>query len=462
MRDLLLAFFWMAAVPLSFLSPAAGVSFWVWDALLSPTELVYSFMVSVPTNKLAAFATLFGIFSKPKEWDYYLDKLGVLLILLGICTTISWISAITSLDADTELYLKVIKEIVLAFVLMYLLKTQRWMHVCALLVVISISFLGVKEGLISLLTVGGHKIIGSRAIGDNNQLAAALVVVVPLLMFSYKQVESRTIRNGLLVALVLNVITVMMTLSRGGFIGLLCLAFLYLTSSKQRVRAILVMASFALILYMVAPEAWFTRVDTINEATDDSSFMGRVIAWKISWLIAEDNPLFGGGMHAVQHGPVWFRYSLQLPKLAWIPTPPPDINPHAAHSLIFEVLGDLGFVGLGIYALLFATSYIYLGKTLRLCRNRPELNWVSDLAQSIKFSLILYFITGLLLSVAYFELLFILFAFSSRCLRTARLTNVVVAESTTVAKFKPQLHAIGGATPSMSDTLRSRRRRTML
>ena len=454
----------MAAIPLSFLSPVAGVSFWVWDALLSPTELVYSFMASVPTNKLAAFATLFGIFSKPKDWDFYLDKVGVLLLALSISTTISWTAALTSWDVDTELYLKVIKEIVLAFVLMYLLKPQRWMHVCAFLVVISISFLGVKEGLISLLTVGGHKIIGSRAIGDNNQLAAALIVVVPLLIFLYKQVESKTIRNGLLVALVLNVITVMMTLSRGGFVGLLCLAFLYLTSSKQRARAILVMSGFAIVLYMVAPEAWFTRVDTINEATDDSSFMGRVIAWKISWLIAKDNPLFGGGMHAVQHGPVWFRYSLQLPELAWIPTPPPDINPHAAHSLVFEVLGDLGFVGLGIYTLLFATSYIYLSKTLRLCRNRPELNWVSDLAQSIKFSLILYFITGLLLSVAYFELLFILFAFSSRCFRTARLTNMVSTERTILTKFKPQLDVVGapGANPSMSNALRSRRRRPLL
>jgi probable O-glycosylation ligase (exosortase A-associated) len=419
MRDLLLALFWSAAIPLSFISPAAGVAFWIWDALLSPTELAYSFMASIPTNKLVAIATLFGLTTKKDKRDVYLDQTGIVLIALSVSVTISWATAINYSDDDINLYLKVIKEIVLAFVVMYLVRGQRWIHICTFMIVVAISFLGVKEGLISLLTVGGHKIIGSRAIGDNNQLAAALIVIIPLLLFLYRQVKGRFVRICLIAAMFLDIITVIMTFSRGGFVGLICLGLLHLMGSKHRIRTFLIIASLAAALYGLAPDAWFSRVDTINDAYDDSSFMGRVIAWKISWLIAENNPFFGGGMHAVQHGMVWYLYSFQLPELAWIPTPPPDMLPHAAHSIVFEILGDLGFVGLTLYTLLFVISYLKLRKTRRVAHNKPELEWAGDLAGSLRFSLILYLVTGILLSVGYFELLFVLFALSSRCLRTA-------------------------------------------
>lgn len=464
MRDLLLALFWLAAIPLTFVSPVAGVAFWIWDALFSPTELVYSFMASIPTNKIVALTTLFGLLTKPGSRDIYIDTTATLLIMLGASATVSWMNSVDGFSPDTSLYLKLIKEIVLALVIMYMVKEQRWVHICAFMIATSISFLGVKEGLISLLTAGGHKIIGSRSIGDNNQLAAALLVTVPFIIFLTKQVENRFLKFGLIVAGFLDLITVVMTFSRGGFVGLVCFGLLTLTNSKRRIQSIVAILAVGCTLYVLAPAAWFSRVDTINDAYDDSSFMGRVVAWKISWLIAQDNPLFGGGMHAVQHGMVWFRYSLKFADLDWIPTPFPDSFPHAAHSIVFEVLGDLGFVGLAIYVALFVNSYISLRRVEKIARNQTSLEWASDLAQAIKVSFILYVITGLLLSVAYFEMLFVLFALSSRCLRLARQEVLSKEEIERKELSTPLVRHVRPARlslPSKGQSVRPRKRYTL-
>jgi len=46
-------------------------------------------------------------------------------------------------------------------------------------------------------------------------------------------------------------------------------------------------------------------MDTIESVNEDSSFLGRIVAWKEAILIAADNPMFGGGFKAGQHAIIW-------------------------------------------------------------------------------------------------------------------------------------------------------------
>jgi putative inorganic carbon (HCO3(-)) transporter len=149
--------------------------------------------------------------------------------------------------------------------------------------------------------------------------------------------------------------------------------------------------------------------------------MGRVVAWKISLLIAMDHPLFGGGMHAVQNPMVWNTYRQDLGSVDFVDTPPADEFPHAAHSIYFEVLGDLGFIGLTLFLAILGTALWNSRQIKRICRGHASLLWASDLARMIQISLIIFIITGAALSMAYFELLYILVIMLSRCRRTVRL-----------------------------------------
>lgn len=438
------ALVFMALLPLSLMSAHAGVLVWVWVALLSPGELLYGFMAGVPFNKLVAVTTLgLALVSREKK-DTYFDATSLALVLLAAAATVSWAGSIVSTPDGTDLYLKLIKEIVLAFVIMAVMTTRHRIHLLVLVIAISFGFMAVKEGLIFILTAGGHKVLGTGSVGDNNSLATALLMTVPLLYYLAQHSAIRVVRIGMLTVMGLAVVTVVATFSRGGFVGLLVLAGFTVKNSRNKFGSTTLVVLAGALTYTLAPESWFSRIDTIGDATSDGSFMGRVVAWKISWLIALDNPFFGGGMHAVQRWAVWNSYTPLLHLLDFIKTPPLDGYPHAAHSTYFEVIGDLGFVGFAVFMTMIAIAFWNCSKLRRMSHGHPSLTWANDLGRMMQISLVIYVVTTAALSMAYFELLYILVALLSRACRTVRLGIITQNAPRTTAStpgFRPLVPA---------------------
>jgi probable O-glycosylation ligase (exosortase A-associated) len=434
MRDLMFAGVWLALLPISLMSAYTGVLLWVWVALLSPNELLSGFLAGVPFNKIVAVTTC-GMFLVGREKkDPYLDTTLVLLILFVAAATLSWQFAIVPSALTTNLYLKLLKSVVLALVIAAAMTTRHRVHLLVLTVCVALGFLSAKEGLISLVFTG-HKILGTGSVGDNNSVATALLMVVPLLFYLTRYSAVRFVRTALMAVLALTLVTVVMTFSRGGFIGLLVLAAFMVKNSPNRVRSFLIVAVLGIATYALAPESWFTRLDTISTIDNDGSFMGRVVAWKMSWLIAMDRPFFGGGMHAVQNLAVWTKYRPFLPSLDFIATPPADTMPHAAHSIYFEILGDTGFVGLFLFLAAIASSLYNCRWIYRHARGNAELVWAADLSRMIQISMVVYLVTGAALSMGYFELVYIMLAMTSRVRRIVKLA---------LAPAKPARAVIGG------------------
>ena len=422
MRDAAFTLIFAALLPAVFMSPCMGVLVWVWTALLSPNELLYGFAAGVSFNRIVAVTTILVILVSKEKKDPYLDPLLVLLLLFAATATGSWLTSIVDSDDGDALFQKVLKEIVLSFAITAVMATRHRAHLLALTACIGFGFIGVKEGLIFLLTAGGHRIDGLASIGDNNSLATALLMIVPLLFYLSRYSAVRIVRVGVLAAMGLCLVTIVATYSRGGFVGLLVLGAFMVKNSRNRVGSLLLVALAGALIYGLAPESWFERLDTIQTADADSSFLGRVNAWKISTLIALDHPLLGGGLHAVQRYLVWHAYEPGLPMFDFVPTPPLDPAPRAAHSSYFEVLGDLGFTGLALFLSILATAFWQCRSIYKMTRNHPSLAWAADLARMMQISLVVYMVTTAALSMAYFEFFYVLLALISRTRRTVRQT----------------------------------------
>jgi putative inorganic carbon (hco3(-)) transporter len=411
---------WVALMPLCLTSALIGAVVWVWVALLQPNDLLMGFAQSVPFNKIVAIFTLvILIFSKDRK-HLFLDTILVSLLLFAAVATVSWAGALAPDAYNDELYQKLVKDIVLTFVLCGVITTRQRLDLVLFTVVLAFGFLGVKEGLISLLTGGGHKILGSPSIGDNNSLATALLMIIPLMVYLTRYTVLTAVRFGLRVAIGLCLVTVVMTFSRGGFLGLLVLAAFFVKNSRNKAASLALVVTAGVAIYALAPDSWFQRLNTIGEAGSDGSFMDRVVAWKISTLIALDHPFFGGGMHALQHPPVWGAYIPLLDRLSFIPTPVPDLPSLAAHSIYFEVLGDLGFTGLGLFLTILIVAWRFCHTTDRLARRTPSLAWAADLSRMMQISLVVYLVTAAALSMAYFEFTYILLALICCCRRLVR------------------------------------------
>jgi len=426
MRDIGFALIFAALLPAAMISASMGVLVWVWTALLSPNELLYGFLAAVPMNRIVAVVTILVIVSTQERKGAYLDAMIVLLLLFALTATGSWATSIVSTDDGDAIFQKVLKEITLAVAITAVMATRHRLHLLVLTVCAGFSFIGVKEGLIFLLTAGGHKVEGMLSVGDNNSLATALLMVVPLMFYASRYSAVRLVRIGLLTAMGLCLVTVVATYSRGGFVGLLVLGAFMVKNSRSRFGSLVLVLLGCALIWSLAPDSWFERLNTLKEAGDDNSFLGRVNAWKISVLVALDHPLLGGGLHAIQRYAVWTSYRPGAGLLDFIPTPPVEEGARAAHSSYFEVLGDLGFTGLMLFLTILGVAFWQCRSIHRMARSHPSLAWAADLGRMMQISLVVYIVTTAALSMAYFEFLYVLLALISRTRRTVQ--QVIAAE----------------------------------
>lgn len=150
-------------------------------------------------------------------------------------------------------------------------------------------------------------------------------------------------------------------------------------------------------------------METIQEAREDDSFLGRVKAWQVSSAIALQHPLFGGGFRAVQSEQVWNKFVDSPHLLGFIEVPFVTRVGIAAHSIWFEVMGDMGFLGFFLFVGLLANAFLTWRAVRYLARRDVQrFRWASELADMVALSLLVYVVSGSLLSAAYFEAPYIL------------------------------------------------------
>ena len=82
---------------------------------------------------------------------------------------------------------------------------------------------------------------------------------------------------------------------------------------------------------------------------------------------------------------------------------PDPCDLHAAHSIYFQILGEHGFVGLGIFLLFWALTWRTATWVIKNA-GAVDMPWAGRLASMVQVSLAGYFVGGAFLSLAYFDL----------------------------------------------------------
>ncbi len=405
MRDLAFVASWLVLLPLSFRGAQFGLLLWAWTSLLAPNDILYGIGASVPFAKVAALPTVLQLlFRRDDGIRFRLDRTAVLLLALGVAAIVAQ-AASPMLDASAgwDLCQQFLKILALALAVLWCVTDRMRVHALLMVVCLGIGYIAVDEGIKFILSGSGHKVLGSPSIGDNNQVALDVLMILPLLHYLHNSAAHRLLRVACLGTALLGAVTVIATFSRGGFVGLMIVAVGSVAVSRRKALAIPLLACGLLAGGALVGSDWTARMQTVQDANSDDSFLGRIQAWKVSLGVAIDRPLTGGGMHAIQHGEVWGTQARNFQMLDFVPSLPLGSFPRAAHSIYFEVLGDMGFTGLGLFLLLLATAWRDAGLIRRLVRRsgRPELDWAASLAAHLRLSLLVFMVSGGLLSAAY-------------------------------------------------------------
>lgn len=408
MRDLVFLGFWVVLLPLAFRGAHLGVMLWTWTSLLAPNDSLFGIGASVPFAKLAALPTLVMLaFGRRQGNRIRLGRTGFLLLALA---AIAIASQATTAEADPapgwDLCEKYLKVLALGMAVLWTMTDRLRVHGLLIAICLGIGFIAVDEGGKFILSGSAHKVLGSPSMGDNNQIALDVVMIIPLLHYLHATASGRVLRLACVAAGALAAIAVIATFSRGGAIGLAIVGASLVAGSRHKAASIaLLVVALAIGAQFVGGD-WLARMNTVQDAQGDDSFMGRVIAWKVSTALALSHPFLGGGFHAIQHGEIWIGQTTAVLSLDAIETPPQGVFPRAAHSIYFEVLGDLGFSGLACLLLLLFGAWRDGGAIARMVRRsaRPDLAWAAMLAGRLRASLLAFALCGALLSAAYYDI----------------------------------------------------------
>ena len=392
MRDIVIFLIVVGGIPFILRNPAVGIGYWVWISLMSPHRAAYGFAYSFPFAFTVAVATIIGLFlsKEPRQ----LKGGGAVWVMIAF---MAWMCVTTAFalepDRALEMLERVIKILFVTVLALFTLYKREHVQWLVLIIVFSIGFYGVKGGLFTLITGGENLVWGppDTFIADNNALALAVIMTIPLLAYLYIMSTQRWVHAAILMSIPLCVVAVLGSYSRGGLLAIIAMSGFLWIKSKSKVWVGLVVALLAIGFYSFMPPAWETRMNTISTYEQDESAQGRLTTWTMLTNLALDRPFVGGGFEPYT-AQVFRRYL-------------PDFTvAHSAHSIYFQVLGEHGFVGLGLFLLFWLLTWRLSRRIIKHTKNNPEEKWAYWLAKMVQVSLIGYFVGGIFLNLAYWDM----------------------------------------------------------
>ena len=411
MRDVVLTLVIFGTLPFILWRPHIGVLVWTWIGFMNPHRLTWSFAYDMPFAMIVALVTLLSLLMsrEPKKIPWTRESIVLLIFLAWILlTTMQAMYPALAWPHFNQIW----KIQLMVFVTMILMQSKERINQLVWVIAMSIGFYGVKGGIFTIVHGGVYHVRGPEGsfIGGDNEMGLALIMTIPLLRYLQLTTRSMWVRSFLAVAMVLCAAATVGSQSRGALVGLVAMGtFLWLKSRNKVFTAALGVVAIGLVL-SVMPQQWYDRMSTIQTYDQDQSAMGRINAWKMAFNMAKDRPL-GGGLESFQD----YSFALYAPN-------PDDV--HASHSIYFEVLGEHGFVGLGLFLMLGLMAWRTASWVIGRARRDREKRWAADLAAMVQVSLVGYASAGAFLGLAYFDYYYTLVALVILC-KTVLMSDTV-------------------------------------
>jgi len=244
---------------------------------------------------------------------------------------------------------------------------------------------------INVITHGAGEGSGGSFLQDENDYSLLLNMMLPFSFFLFLSETKAKKKIFYAFASSLAVISIVISFSRGGFVGLICVGFIMWLYSPKKILTLIIICIAGLIIYFYSGEKYIAEMSTVTD-TEDSTASERIETWKSAWRMFLDKPLgVGGGNFKV-----WFpQYQGgSFKRGMW---------GRVAHSLWFQLLSELGIFGVFIYGslLFYNLKDIFWMKSLKNSDDK-DISFAFYLSLAFLASFAGYFSSGSFLSVLYY------------------------------------------------------------
>jgi probable O-glycosylation ligase (exosortase A-associated) len=340
------------------------------------------------------------------------EKYVIGLLALAIITIPTSVWPGQSFNFLTGSYLKTLVFFFLMTRVLRHVNDLRKMVWAFIISVFLISLMSVKTDISHHQTVTGMY--------DPNDLALVMVCTLPFVIYFFKEVHGlKKIFLGTCFVLIL--MTIIMSVSRGGFVGLIAMGGYFFKRSPRKAKAFsLITVILAVILIaQFAPDSYSDRISTIwNPQTEaDEKGGGRTEVWKAGLRIFLDNPVLGVGISN-------FTTAEGLHKTIpgrWT----------TAHNSFIQIGVELGIIGIFLFVFLTLGTVLKMRRLQKLWEGKEGFKDFLWLTYAIETGMVGYIVCGFFLSQAYFDYLYFILGLSVAMQKVA-MNNILTLEITPV------------------------------
>jgi probable O-glycosylation ligase (exosortase A-associated) len=292
----------------------------------------------------------------------------------------------------SELYLK---TLVIFWLLTNVVTTPARLRQVAwglTLMTVPAALTGVKNytsGVYMQYGVGRIQGYGGPMTGNPNDLALTLNLVLPLTVALFFLTKRPAWRAVLLGIIALDLMAIVLTFSRGGFLTLALSAGIVMWRITRRVgpKYILMAAGLLIVLAPLVPSSYYTRISTITDveadATNSAEERQEDIVVAIGYIAR--HPVVGSGIGTNDLAMNEAR------GVRWA----------AVHNAYLQVGMDLGLPGLILYVLVIVGTLKAVGRVVRRTLGDPAHRDLFWLASALQVSLIAFAFAAMLHPAAY-------------------------------------------------------------
>ena len=410
MRDLILLIIIVISIPVSFFRPYFGILMWTWITFFNPHRFTWGFMYNFPVAAVIAVPTLAGCLFTSNINKNLLKRETLLLAGLWIWFCITYFHAMQvpffhgHLDEAGLEWIRVGKVLLITFAMILLVTTHQRLKALVLVTAMSFGLLAIRGAIFGVRTAGEARVWGppDSFITDNNSFALAVNMSLPMLLFLAREERRRPYRLLFYFAFACGVLSVILTYSRGGLLGLAAVLIAISLKSRYKLVSAFLVASAFLAVITFAPPQWMDRMTGLAHGHVDMSAHQRLVSWGTSWNFALDYPITGGSFNALLDVEIFQRYQNEPLPGGFLSSGP--------HSIYFQTLEEQGFVGLALYLVLVACCWLSLFHLRHKAGRSASTQWIVPYTHMIEVSLFGFLVSGAFLGLANFDLYYQLVA----------------------------------------------------
>lgn len=194
--------------------------------------------------------------------------------------------------------------------------------------------------------------------GDANTLGISLVIMLPFEFLLMRTGNGKHLRLLGFAVFAGSALTILITGSRTSAMALVFVLLMLIMQNKRNLRFIPLLVIALPIAWIALPQQYKARYLTVENLKNDDSYQNRVLSWEGGVQMFLHNPVTGIGSD---------NYAVANGSLYW-PGPGPK-HWLKAHSLYFQLLGELGFLGVFTFS-----GYLIrvIGTNRRLMKKLPQ------------------------------------------------------------------------------------------